>query len=89
MRTPLSRWAAVPASYEGLLIDTKRRSTLKRNVTDVKVGPLRHVAGRHVDGDGLSVAVQVCAKYARLLGLLTPQIGYPVAMAGATAATAA
>jgi gamma-glutamylcysteine synthetase len=86
MRTPLSRWAAVPASYEGLLIDTKRRSTLKRNVTDVKVG---HVAGRHVDGDGLSVAVQVCAKYARLLGLLTPQIGYPVAMAGATAVTAA
>jgi hypothetical protein len=59
LRTPLSRWLNVPGSYDGLLLDTKKKCALKRKAADVKVGPLRHARGTHNDGDQVFINVQV------------------------------
>lgn len=59
LRTPLSRWLNVPGTYEGLLLDSKKKGALKHKLADVKIGPLRHVTGRHNDGDPVHMSVQV------------------------------
>lgn len=60
MRTKLNKWLNVPGTYEGLLIDQKKKGALKQKVADVKIGPLRHAVGRHNDGDPVNISVQVC-----------------------------
>jgi hypothetical protein len=59
LRTPLSRWLNVPGSYDGLLLDAKKKGALKRKAADVRVGPLRHARGVHNDGDQVYLNVQV------------------------------
>jgi hypothetical protein len=55
----MSRWLNVPGTYEGLLLDAKKKGALKRKAADVKVGPLRHARGVHNDGDQVFLSVQV------------------------------
>eukprot|EP00882_Tetradesmus_deserticola_P008317 GHRQ01008768.1.p1 GENE.GHRQ01008768.1~~GHRQ01008768.1.p1 ORF type:complete len:305 (+),score=148.39 GHRQ01008768.1:759-1673(+) len=62
LHTPLSRWLDVPGSYEGLLMDPRKKGALKRNVADVKVGPLRHACGVHNDGGQVHVNVQAVVR---------------------------
>lgn len=61
LHTPLSRWLNVPASWDGLLLDSRRAkaSALKSRGVDVKVGPLRRASGPHADGDSVNVTAQV------------------------------
>lgn len=61
LHTTLAHWLSVPPTYDGLLLDSKKRSggVLKKKVSDVKTGPLMHVSGHHFDGDKVKVAVQV------------------------------
>lgn len=59
LHTPLSHWLNVPGTYEGLLLDSKKKGALKHKAADVKIGPLRHATGRHNDGDPVNVTVQV------------------------------
>ncbi|WIA17635.1 hypothetical protein OEZ85_014441 [Tetradesmus obliquus] len=84
LRNPLSRWLNVPGTYEGLLLDAKKKGALKRKAADVKVGPLRHARGVHYDGDPVHISVQAVVKEGggpeRLvvkLGIEKPAKGHP------------
>lgn len=69
LRTSLSHWLSVPSSYDGLLLDARKKKkagapggvsgALKRRAADVKIGPLLHASGQHNDGDPVHVTVQV------------------------------
>lgn len=61
LHTTLAHWLSVPPTYEGLLLDTKKKSggVLKKKAADIKTGPLLHASGQHFDGDKVRVAVQV------------------------------
>ncbi|KAI8475137.1 MAG: hypothetical protein J3K34DRAFT_517581 [Monoraphidium minutum] len=73
LRTPLSRWIGAPPTYDGLLLEERRhgkgtkgaggkRGALKMSAADVKVGPLRHCAGCHVEGGPVQATVQAAVK---------------------------
>lgn len=60
MHKPLHFWLGVPTTYDGLLLEAKKKGgALKKKVADAKTGPLFHVSGQHFDGDRVKVAVQV------------------------------
>jgi hypothetical protein len=57
--TPLSKWVDVPEGYRGLMMDQKKKGGLRQQLADIKVGPLRHAAGNHADGELVHATVQV------------------------------
>lgn len=61
LHTTLAHWLSVPPTYEGLLLDSNKKSggVLKKKASDIKTGPLMHASGQHFDGDRVRVAVQV------------------------------
>jgi hypothetical protein len=60
MHTTLAHWLSVPSTYDGLLLDSKKKGgALKRKASDIKIGPLLHATGNHFDGDKVKVSVQV------------------------------
>lgn len=59
--TPLSKWLSVPTTYDGLLLDAKKKGgALKKRAADIKIGPVLHATGQHFDGDKVKAVVQVC-----------------------------
>jgi hypothetical protein len=64
--TPLSRWLSVPPTYDGLLLDARKKGgALKKRAADIKIGPVLHASGQHYDGDRVKVVVQVGWKAGR------------------------
>lgn len=60
LHTTLSHWLSVPPTYDGLLLETKKKGgALKKKAADIKIGPLLHATGQHFDGDRVKVGVQV------------------------------
>jgi hypothetical protein len=61
LHTPLSRWFDCPDSYDGMLLDSKKKTgALKKKAADVKIGPHMHCSGHHYDGGIVHASVQVC-----------------------------
>jgi hypothetical protein len=60
MHSTLAHWVSVPPTYDGLLLDSKKKGgALKRKASDIKIGPLLHATANHFDGDKVRVTVQV------------------------------
>lgn len=60
LHTTLAHWLSVPTTYDGLLLESKKKGgALKKKASDVKIGPVIHATGQHFDGDKVHVAVQV------------------------------